>query len=75
MYKNLKSTYDYFDYDKLLDRDILPSTIQKSSNKVLTIDRHYKNFNSGIITRYCEHREDEQNIFCILMLIGMILYT
>ena len=59
MYKNLKSTYDYFDYNKLLDRDILPSTIQKSSNKVLTIDRHYKNFNSGIITRYCEHREDE----------------
>ena len=59
MYKNLKSTYDYFDYNKLLDRDILPSTIQKSSNRVLTIDRHYKNFNSGIITRYCEHREDE----------------
>lgn len=47
MYKKLNSTYDFFDYKKLFD------------NKILTIDRHYTYYDSGIITRYCEHREDE----------------
>ena len=49
---NLNKTNKYFDYSTLLDT-------HKSSDKVLTIDRHYHNFNSGIITRYCQEREDE----------------
>jgi len=42
-----------FDYTRLLDP-------QKSSNKILTIDGlNHQTYSSGIITRYCQEREDE----------------